>query len=277
MSPGSPEKEDRMSSVLLYLAIVAMWLGVLVPMWLRRDRYVYVDDEKFTVEGDTLTEPFPTAHESQNSDVLNEPSVSPVSEPSVAMGPKGSDAVMSEGSPGLPGSRGRAGSTGLFGSPGSSGSSGQPGSGTSVAGTTGSDSADSENESVASAPVDSRRAEWRRRARITARRRRRLLWSVLLFLASVVTAAVQIVPWWGVAPSAVVLVGYLAVLRVAVRIDAEQRELAARAQAAHARHARELRRRLEEAAREAEIIEIEARRRVQVFDQYADHRRAVGD
>ncbi|GAA1013980.1 hypothetical protein Aple_081850 [Acrocarpospora pleiomorpha] len=232
-----------MSSVLLYLAIVAMWLGVLVPMWLRRDRYVYVDDEKFTVEGDTLTEPLPAAHEPQNPDALS------VSEPLVAMEPKGSD----EGSPGLPGSRGRAG---LPGSPD------QAGSGPAT-------------EPVA--PADSRRAEWRRRARITARRRRRLLWSVLLFLASVVTAAVQIVPWWGVAPSAVVLIGYLAVLRVAVSIDAEQRELAARAQASRARHARELRRRLEEAAREAEIIEIEARRRVQVFDQYADHRRAVGD
>ncbi|MEO3861301.1 hypothetical protein [Acrocarpospora sp. B8E8] len=245
-----------MSSVLLYLAIVAMWLGVLVPMWLRRDRYVYVDDEKFTVEGDTLTEPLPTSHEPQNSDAPNEPSVS---ESSLAMEPSDS----AEGSSGLSGSRSRAGSAGLPGSPG------QAGSGTSVT------ASGPGNEPVA--PADGRRAEWRRRARITARRRRRLLWSVLLFLASVVTAAVQIVPWWGVAPSAAVLIGYLAVLRVAVRIDAEQRELAARAQAARARHARELRRRLEEAAREAEIIEIEARRRVQVFDQYADHRRAVGD
>ncbi|GIH29526.1 hypothetical protein Aph01nite_78360 [Acrocarpospora phusangensis] len=221
-----------MSSVLLYLAIVAMWLGVLVPMWLRRDRYVYVDDEKFTVEGDTLTEPLPTPHESQNSDSSDVPAVPE---------PAGD-------SESLPRSEGRTGD----------GNAPVP-------------------AEAASGPVDPRRAEWRRRARITARRRRRLLWSILLFLASVVTAAVQIVPWWGITPSALVLVGYLAVLRVAVRIDGEQRVLAARAQAARARHARELRRRLEEAAREAEIIEIEARRRVQVFDQYADHRRAVGD
>lgn len=252
MSPGSPEKEDRMSSVLLYLAIVAMWLGVLVPMWLRRDRYVYVDDEKFTVEGDTLTEPLPTAHESHDSDAPKASSVSPLSVP--------------------PSSSGSAASMDRVGQSvsGASASPGQAASGTA-------DSAGSGNDANASIPTDPRRAEWRRRARITARRRRRLLWSVLLFLASVVTAAVQIVPWWGIVPSGLVLVSYLAVLRVAVRIDAEQRELAARAQGARARHARELRRRLEEAAREAEIIEIEARRRVQVFDQYADHRRAVGD
>jgi hypothetical protein len=233
MSPGSPEKEDRMSSVLLYLAIVAMWLGVLVPMWLRRDRYVYVEDEKFTVEGDTLAEPLPTAEEAQSSD--------------------GPPAAPTEGE-----------------------SENSP-VGRTTAGAPVRASAPAEPRHEPSGPVDPRRAEWRRRARITARRRRRLLWSILLFLASVVTAAVQIVPWWGVTPSALVLVGYLAVLRVAVRVDGEQRELAARAQAARARHARELRRRLEEAAREAEIIEIEARRRVQVFDQYADHRRAVGD
>jgi hypothetical protein len=34
---------------------------------------------------------------------------------------------------------------------------------------------------------------------------------------------------------------------------------------------------MEEMAREAEIIQLEARRRTQVFDQYADGRRAVGD
>ncbi|GAA0385602.1 hypothetical protein Acor_80640 [Acrocarpospora corrugata] len=231
-----------MSSVLLYLAIVAMWLGVLVPMWLRRDRYVYVEDEKFTVEGDTLTEPLPNAHNSEDvPSVVDAPSVEAAVPASVSFAEE----------------RGSARGAKASSSP--------------------APAAVPESDSVTHVTGDPRRAEWRRRARITARRRRRLLWSVLLFLASVVTAAVQIVPWWGVAPSGLLLVGYLAVLRVAVRIDGEQRELAARAYAARARQARELRRRLEEAAREAEIIEIEARRRVQVFDQYADHRRAVGD
>ena len=55
-----------MSSAFLYLGIVLMWLCVLVPMWLRRDRHAedfdaeFVDDDMYgeaeEFEGDTLAD-----------------------------------------------------------------------------------------------------------------------------------------------------------------------------------------------------------------------------
>ncbi len=219
-----------MSSVLLYLAIVVMWLGVLVPMWLRRDR-------------DTIDDIYEEPSASAEADTLIEQKlVMPAEATETAESVDASDSSGSVGSV-------------------ESGESGESG------------------ESVVeeAAPVPPRRAQWRRRARIVARRRRRLLWSVLLFLASVVTAAVGIVSWWAVTPSGLLLAAYVAVLRVAVQVDREQRAAAARARAERLRREREHRRAIEAMAREAEIIQLEARRRVQVFDQYADARRAVGD
>ncbi|WP_055480498.1 divisome protein SepX/GlpR [Sphaerimonospora mesophila] len=217
-----------MGSAILYFAIVVMWLSVLLPMWLRRDRHV--DEEVFNDhptddtdtdtdtegEADTVVEP-PAEQSGQEASPPGEPTDIP--SPVEATTPE-------------------------------------------------------ESAAAAPRPAAVRQHAGKRRARILARRRRRLLWSVLLVLASVVTAAVRVMPWWGVAPSGVLLVGYLAVLRIAVRIDREQRERAAAARAAYLRRQRERRRAM---AREAEIIEFEARRQVKVFDQYAEGRRAVGD
>ncbi|KAA9375197.1 hypothetical protein F5972_27855 [Microbispora cellulosiformans] len=239
-----------MGSAVLYLAIVVMWLSVLLPMWLRRDRHI--DDDLFedpAAEATTLSEP-----------------------PAAASGP---EADLEAGSGSVPGDAIE--------------DDAEENDADTVV--TPSDRSTSSPASAAPASVDhvaadqvaaerharARRVAAQRRARILARRRRRLLWSVLLVLASVVTAAVRVMPWWAVAPSGVLLVGYLAVLRVAVRADREQREKAARARAAYLRRQRERRRALAALAREAEIIKFEARKRSQVFDQYADGRRAVGD
>ncbi|GAA4597908.1 hypothetical protein GCM10023194_74030 [Planotetraspora phitsanulokensis] len=213
-----------MGSALLYLAIVVMWLSVLLPMWLRRDRHVEIYDDP-QAEADTIVE-------APNQDRSND-EPAPVSETSAPSVPSMSSEASGD--------------------------------------------AVEADAAEAPAPVRQRRTEGQRRASIVARRRRRLLWSLLLVLASVVTAAVRVMPWWGVAPSGLLLVGYLAVLRVAVKADAEQRDRAARARAEHLRRLREHHRAMEEMAREAEIIQLEARRRSQVFDQYADGRRAVGD
>ncbi|WP_433498108.1 divisome protein SepX/GlpR [Sphaerimonospora sp. CA-214678] len=213
-----------MGSAILYFAIVVMWLSVLLPMWLRRDRHV--DEEDFNdhtadTEGDTIVEP-PAEQSGKETSTPGE--LDDIPSPAEATTQEGPD--------------------------------------------------DAADTAAAPGPLAVRRHAGKRRVRILARRRRRLLWSVLLVLASVVTAAVRVMPWWGVAPSGVLLVGYLAVLRIAVRIDREQRERAAAARAAYLRRQRERRRAM---AREAEIIEFEARRQVKVFDQYAEGRRAVGD
>ncbi|MEV7806045.1 hypothetical protein AB0O28_24170 [Microbispora sp. NPDC088329] len=239
-----------MGSALLYLAIVVMWLSVLLPMWLRRDRHT--DDDLFEEqpgEAFTLTEP-PAADDAET----------------------GSDDA-AESLDGAGDADGGDADT-VITPPATSAESADPApSSTAVRGA----EAGAADQVAAERHARARRVAAHRRARILARRRRRLLWSILLVLASVVTAAVRVMPWWAVAPSGVLLVGYLIVLRVAVRVDREQRERAALARAEHLRRRRERRRALAAAAREAEIIKFEARKRVQVFDQYADGRRAAGD
>ena len=109
-----------------------------------------------------------------------------------------------------------------------------------------------------------------------AKRRRLTFWRAAL-LASVVTAAVQIIPWWGVAPSVVLLGGYMAILRVTVQIDAERRRAVAQARAERAKRARRRAALLEAQRPVAEIIDLAALRD-ELFDQYAETpRRAVGD
>ncbi|MER5325698.1 divisome protein SepX/GlpR [Streptosporangium roseum] len=199
-----------MSSALLYLAIVVMWLCVLVPMWLRRDRPTFAETDKGAEPYVADEQPIEDEASDTRSDLT--PAGATTTE-SHSMRPSG----------------------------------------------------------------DHRRAEQRRRAHQVAKRRRLTFWCALLLLASVVTAAVQIIPWWGVAPSVVLLGSYLAILRVSVQIDAEQRRAAAQARAERARRAR--RRAAQQEARQpvAEIIDLAAHRD-EIFDQYAEApRRAVGD
>jgi hypothetical protein len=236
-------------SVFLYLAIVVMWLCVLVPMWLRRDKTVMaeardsaepyvpdeeaVDDESVAAMADTLSTP-----------MLSPEMVQPQSEfeaepESGSESPSGPDTRSELRPPRSP-----------------------------------------DEQSSARRSVERRRAVHRRRALQVAKRRRLTFWCTLLLLASVVTAAVQVIPWWGVTPSVVLLGGYLAVLRVSVQIDAERRRAIVQARANRAQRARR---------RAAELVELEAQRPVaeiidldahrdELFDQYAEMpRRAVGD
>jgi hypothetical protein len=193
------------SSVLLYLAIVVMWLCVLIPMWLRRDKTNLAE----LVE---LEEHYTGEHQLPDLDNLDP-----------------SDADEDDGT------------------------------------------APSEVEKV-----DVRQFRLRRRAIIVARRRRLLFFTALLMLASVVTAAVEMIPWWGVAPSVVITLAYMAFLRIAVQVDRERRNRGRQARAERLRRAREQRRVVEEA--EAEIIDLAALHADVLFDQYAEPpKRAVGD
>jgi hypothetical protein len=234
-------------SVFLYLAIVVMWLCVLVPMWLRRDKTVMaeardsvepdvpdeeaVDDESAAAMADTLSTPMLSPEMVQSESELEVESGSE--------SPSGPDTRSELRPPRSP-----------------------------------------DEQSPARGSAEHRRAAHRRRALQVAKRRRLTFWCTLLLLASVVTAAVQVIPWWGVAPSVVLLGGYLAVLRVSVQIDAERRRAIIQARANRAKRARR---------RAAELVELEAQRPVaeiidldahrdELFDQYAEMpRRAVGD
>ncbi|GHE36866.1 hypothetical protein GCM10017673_44270 [Streptosporangium violaceochromogenes] len=243
-----------MSSVLLYLAIVLMWLCVLVPMWLRRDRGTavefyegaepYAADER-TVEhgpGEEMPVPVPGSSPSRasSSGGASPAASSPSVLPSPAPPPPRVSARLPSG-------------------------------------------AGAEADTDGAAEIRPRRASagrrpgaGRRRALRMAKRRRLTLWCVLLLLTSAVTAALQAIPWWGVTPSVVLLGLYLAILRTSVRVDTERRRVVAQARAERLRRAR---RRAEERTRRpaAQVIDLSVHRD-ELFDQYAaPPRRAVGD
>ncbi|MDR8409806.1 hypothetical protein MTP10_13785 [Nonomuraea sp. 3-1Str] len=201
-----------MSSVLLYLAIVVMWLCVLVPMWLRRDKTNLAELAE-------LEEYYTGEHQLPDLERLE------AQEGAFTPPPPPPGAVEGE-------------------------------------------------------RVDPRQFRVRRRAIIVARRRRLLFFTGLLVVASVVTASVKMMPWWGVAPSVVVMLSYLGFLRIAVQVDRERRDRAAQSRAERARRLRDQRRAASLAAEQerAEIIDLAARQEDALFDQYAEPpRRAVGD
>lgn len=106
------------------------------------------------------------------------------------------------------------------------------------------------------------------RATVIARRRRRTAGLFLLLATTAGIVAAGLAPWWITLPPSVLLAGHLALLRVAVAMDADRH----RERQARAREARLAR---ESAAPQAEIIELVAP--TEVFDQYADDRPAVGE
>jgi hypothetical protein len=122
------------------------------------------------------------------------------------------------------------------------------------------------------------------RGAVIARRRRRTLGLSLLTLTAIIATAVQVAPWWFMIPPALLLTGHLSLLRVAVSMDharRQQRRRAAAIRAAQLRRAQEEleaeeAREAEETARSAEVIELPAWAREEVYDQYTDLR-AVGD
>ncbi|MBT2212886.1 MULTISPECIES: hypothetical protein [Actinomadura] len=111
------------------------------------------------------------------------------------------------------------------------------------------------------------------RAAVIARRRRRTAGLSLLAMTTIVLTATGVAPWWAVLPPVALLAGHLALLRVAVGMDAARAQAAAEARA----KARQAEQPTEpaETAEPAEVIELVPAD--EVFDQYADDRRAVGE
>jgi hypothetical protein len=132
-----------------------------------------------------------------------------------------------------------------------------------------------------------------RRARVLQARRRMLVTLIVLTAGAAAIAAVHLAAKWVVIPPALMLAGFVLLLRAAARIDTE------RARAASSRHGRAAGARIPAGAGEAgrdqhqaagpadggqaeipgaKIIDISARVGDQLYDQYADAEvRAVGD
>ncbi|RJL33248.1 hypothetical protein [Bailinhaonella thermotolerans] len=241
-----------MSSVFLYLAIVAMWGGVLVPMWLRRDHDGMARRSRRTADAGDAALPAFTSTADAADDTAPLAAISLENPPPEEEDHSHRDA---------PDPRSQMPDTYEGEEPPR-------------------DEAEAEEAEAGTRGAEARAPRpARRRARIVALRRRRLLYCVLLLATGVILTTAKVTPWWAPIPFVLLLTGYLAVLRTAVRMDAERRAALAKARAlrAQARHERALaRKRAEESQRSAEIIALKPKD--EPFDQYAEpHRPAVGD
>ena len=240
-----------MSSAILYVAIVAIWAGVLIPRWLRRDSAsggrnregaaATEAESEASAEVEAAEETAPPPRRWEDAAGLEarparaERRASPVRsvrrEEHAALRPTAAPARPAE----VP----------LDGPP------------------------DQENKKVLSA------------------RRRVLGMLLVLAIASGVLAYTKMAAWWVVVPPTVMLLGYLALLHEAGKADAERRDVARARAAAEAAAAPAAERAAPPApaapapAPEAEVIDISASLTVaghKFYDQYADAKlRAVGD
>jgi len=264
------------STAILYLAIVAIWAGVLVPRLLRRSHQRSLS----AVADETVADSADMAGEDAGADA--DPEVA-------AVGGAGLGGGSATDGPAVPPGRDDEGVEYDF-----------------------PDYVDTEEISIPRSflgrPLWTEQAGWRAagsrsgdggtaeagparplvtRAAALRARRRSLTLLVTLLLVMAVLAVQGVVPSWVIVPPLGVLGLFLLVLREAARCDAELAEKRAAAHAAElARQARADRQRAREQARqaaaaaqhEAEVIHISRRVGDQLYDQYADAAiRAVGD
>lgn len=245
-----------MKSVILYVAIVAVWAAVLVPMLLRRADHArhgfWLIGRKATADGDIFGE-------------------TPAETHTAALPPPDGDFARDETTPDA-----------------EDGSDLAPDTDTDT--DVDADAADEdEEEDGAFSPGRAVKRPRRTRSRgaVMARRRRRTLGLGCLVIAAVVAVSMGVGRWWLTLPPVALLLGHLAMLRAAARVDAERRERMRVARAARIRAEREaasersradIARTGETPAARADVIDLtEQRSTREVYDQYVDGLRAVGD
>src|SRR5712692_3344373 len=314
-SPGlltlATGRENAVSSAILYLAIIAIWAGILVPRWLRRSH-----DAPGTAEDQSGEGSQPLAESGSHAEAMASAHVDAAVHADAAVHEHDAavehgvafeyDAAFEYGAVHADGTAYEYETAVEYGSAveydavledsaADRGGADQNGAGVSGAG----DSADDDDTEPAltlrGRPLWSEGPGWhplgRRRDRprpavtrasALQARRRMLTTLVTLTIAALALTTLHMAPWWIIVPPAGTLGLLLLVLREAARADAEAADRAAEARAAH--EARLAARRASEAQAAAapeptaEIIDISARVSDQLYDQYADAAvRAVGD
>jgi hypothetical protein len=212
-----------LSSAILYVAIVAIWAGVLIPRWLRRDS----SSSESVAEDLTTTEP--------DSAASQEPAPRPRRQDHAPARPE----KRAEARPEVPQARREA------------------------------------------PPGEPRGPRDQEHKQVLSARRRLLGMLLMLVIGSGALAFTELAAWWVVVPSAVMLLGYTALLREAAKADAERRELARADAAQTAAAAPPAAPLVPPPAPYAEVIDISASldpAGQEFYDQYADAKlRAVGD
>lgn len=282
-----------MSSAILYVAIVAIWIGVLVPRWLRHDnshsgpaglrRFSrHFGGSHTTGSAETPAGPGPDGRARDTSFVPADPQRH-------APGNHQRSRIdyREHVSPGVDGNT--EGMTQLYEAdapPPQVRSRSAPAPGTTRTATRPSATPVSPTPASEAPHYRDDAGDAERRARMV-RGRRRMLWLLLvLTLVGAGLAYLGLAAWWIMIPPTVLLCGYLLLLREAARADAEareRREMArpagqARETAHHAKPAPATAEAASETGPHADIIDISEHVGDQLYDQYADAKlRAVGD
>jgi len=257
-----------LSSAILYVAIVAIWAGVLIPRWLRRDSAAGGRNSEHGAVADAK----PEAEVGAGAEVAEEPAPAPAPAPA----PRRRKGAAAREAP----SARRARYEELVVPRPASVRPGPP--------PPPPPAAPPRPVPRPEIPEEIPHGEPRgREHKKTLSSRRRLLGLLLvLTIAAGALAFTRMAAWWVVVPSAVMLLGYLTLLYEAGRADAERRELArtraaAAAEVAAAKRATPPAPATPPPAPDAEVIDISASLTVaghKFYDQYADTKlRAVGD
>jgi hypothetical protein len=240
-----------LSSAILYVAIVAIWAGVLIPRWLRRDSAgnqrasedLTSADAETSAPAEEAAEPAPPPRRRDDTAGPARPARPQARVPTRVEAPvPARDPVPARAEVRAPASE--------------------------------------------SAEVSDGGPGHREHTKVLTARRRLLYMLLVLAIGSGALAVTKMAAWWVVVPPTVMLIGYTGMLREASKADAERRELArTRATAAAAVAAAERAAPPVPAAPvpgpDAEVIDISASLSVaghKFYDQYADAKqRAVGD
>lgn len=238
-----------MSSAILYVAIVAIWAGVLIPRWLRRDSAA---SERYSEDLTTAE-----AHAEPDAEPAPPPRRRDVTPPARREEPTARRA------PARPEVRPEA----------------RP--------EVRSEARPEARPEVKADPADGGPRDGEHK-KVLAGRRRLLYMLLALAIGSGALAFTKMAAWWVMVPPNIMLLGYVGLLREAAKADAERRELA-RTRATAAAAVAAARRETAPAsvpapappAPDAEVIDIAASLTSagqEFFDQYADAKlRAVGD
>jgi hypothetical protein len=262
------------SSAILYLAIVAIWAFLLVPRWIRRGHSASVTGGSAGSEGSGSESASATAAGSTGGPMASDRAGGRDAEPAEDFDADDADTAPMPAvvvPPGAPVPAGAPAGSGASARPGAPGAGGPEGDADGSAG--------SSRLSGSTRPVISR-------GKALQARRRLLTVLVLLGVAAASCTALRLASPWVCIPPAVMLATYVLLLREtaladseragrrAARDAAERREALAKSRAAWAARTPQP----VMASGSAQIIDISARLRDQLYDQYEDAAaRAVGD
>ena len=239
-----------MSSAILYVAIVAIWAGVLIPRWLRRDSTASQRASEDLTRADAET--------SAPAEVAAEPAPPPRRQDDTAVPARPARPARLQ-ERGAPRARAEAPAPPPVPAP-----------------------------APVPAEVADGGLRPREQTKVLTARRRLLYMLLVLAIGSGALAVTKMAAWWVIVPPTVMLLGYTGMLREASKADAERRELARTRATAAADPAVAAARRdappvpaAPVPGSEAEVIDISASLSVaghKFYDQYADAKqRAVGD